>query len=49
MSLRPTRPLQINYRVPTLTELLQKMSFAYPYHQSIGFYLQRVGRSWLPT
>jgi hypothetical protein len=28
---------------PTLTELLQKMSFAYPYHQSIGFYLQRVG------
>jgi hypothetical protein len=29
--------------VPTLTELLQKMSFAYPYHQSIGFYLQRAG------
>jgi hypothetical protein len=29
--------------VPTLTEILQKMNFAYPYHQSIGFYLQRAG------
>ena len=29
--------------VYTLAELLQTMSFAYPYHQSIGFYLQSVG------
>lgn len=26
-----------------LTKILEKMSFAYPYHQSIGFYLQSAG------
>lgn len=29
--------------VDTLAILLQTMSFAYPYHQSIGFYFQRAG------
>jgi predicted transcriptional regulator of viral defense system len=29
--------------VEYLTKLLQKMEYAYPYHQSIGFLLERAG------
>ncbi len=29
--------------VPVLVNMLQKLNFTYPYHQSIGFYLERAG------
>lgn len=41
--LRAFRAARGRFSTTTLSEMLEQMDFAYPYHQAIGFYLERGG------